>query len=230
MEQRVWGFAWLKLGLCSAGLLALCGACSSPGGSGGAAGAANAGGSGGTSADQGGAAGTASGHAGTSASSGGTSAAAGSAGASACHAERATDPKLVAPTQYDASLIALAAAVVGSCLPDDGVDRNASYAWSGQAASGRFYYRTQLQAECLAHSACGCAAVEHCLGFAIAPSPSCTSGCTGDVFTECRPNHTDNTILSNTIDCSSVGLSCDPIASCTDGTAEACDATAFTPT
>jgi hypothetical protein len=252
MAKRVLGLDGFTRGLSLAGLLALCGACSSSssgGGAGGAgslagsagvlaggagslAGASSNGGNGGTSSASGGASGSGAAAVGGNAGSAGaanSAGASGSAGAAACQAVRASDPKLVPPTQFDAAQIALAAAVVGSCLPDDGVDRNATHMWSPQAASGRFPFRTALQAECLAHSACGCAAVEHCLGYALGSSASCTSGCANGVFTACGPEHDLDTGVRSTVDCSSVALSCDPVAMCADGAATPCDDTAFTP-
>jgi len=251
MAKRVLGLTWITLALGAAGSLALCGACSSSSSGGGGEGGSIAGGAGTLSSSGGsGGVGTASGGnanggaagssvagsdaaaAGTNAGSAGTANAAGasgSAGSGACQAARVSKPKLVAPSEYDAAQIALAAAVVGSCLPDDGVDRTATHMWSPQAASGRYYFRTQLQAECLAQSACGCAAAEHCLGYALGPNPSCTPGCADGVFTACGPEHDLDTGVRNTVDCSSVALSCDPVASCTDGAATPCDDTAFTP-
>jgi hypothetical protein len=114
-------------------------------------------------------------------------------------------------------------------MPDDGVDRTATHMWSPQAESGRYSFRTELQAECLAHSACGCAAVEHCLGYTLGPSASCTSGCENGVFSACGPEQGLDTGVRTTIDCSSVALSCDPAAVCADGAATPCDDTAFTP-
>ena len=251
MAKRVLGLDWFTRGLSLAGLLAVCGACSGSSSGGGAAGGAGSlaggggslasdggapsnAGSGGTNSANGGAGGTGVAAMGGSAGSAGAANVAGasgsgSGGAAVCQAVRASDPKLVAPTEYDASLIALAAAVVGSCLPDDGVDRTATHMWSPQAASGRYPFRTALQAECLAHSACGCAAAEHCLGYTLGPSASCTSGCANGVFTACGPEHDLDTGVRTTVDCGSVALSCDPVAMCADGAATPCDDTAFTP-
>ena len=113
---------------------------------------------------------------------------AGSAGdSSSCHANRDPAPHVPATSALDPNLVALAAAVYGSCLPDDGVTRNAAYWWSGQASNGKMHYRTQLQLECLAHAACGCSAIERCMGYVIEPSSECQPGCVGDVFTGCGP-------------------------------------------
>ena len=150
---------------------------------------------------------------------------AGSAGdSSSCHASRDPAPRVLAPSALDPHTVALAAAVYGSCVPDDGVTRNAAYWWSGQASNGKMYYRTQLQLECLAHSACGCSALEHCLGYAYGPSSDCQPGCVGDVFTGCGSEVDLQEGYRASFDCQSLGLYCDPKEVCTDGAKATCDA------
>ena len=115
--------------------------------------------------------------------------------------------------------MARAAAVVGSCAPDDGVARNATHLWLSHLAAPSSYYRFVEQLTCLANANCGCAAVEHCLGLTYHQPPAvCTSQCEGDVFTGCG----DEVQLS--LDCGRLGLSCDPAAVCVAEAKVACDA------
>jgi hypothetical protein len=144
---------------------------------------------------------------------------------SACKAERATHPSAPALSALDADTVARAAAVIGACIPDDGVARNAAYLWAGQASSGRTYYRYAMQLDCLAHAACGCSAVERCLGLSEGPSSSCSAGCNGDVFTACGPEQDLPDGFRVTVDCSSVAQRCDPAGACIDGAPIACDKT-----
>jgi hypothetical protein len=124
----------------------------------------------------------------------------------------------------EADLVARAAAVLGSCLPDDGVDRNAAHIWLEHWAAGRLYFRFGEQLECLANAGCGCSGVEQCLGWAYsrapAPPTTCAGECAGDVFTGCSDG------VKVTIDCGRLGLSCDPDAYCGSGTSTACDGSA----
>jgi hypothetical protein len=121
-------------------------------------------------------------------------------------------------------LVARAAAVLGSCMPDDGVDRNATDLWSAAWAAPRLYFRYGEQLECLANARCGCSAVQQCLGWTYSEPPAppavCAGVCVGDVFTGCGDG------AKVTIDCSRFGLSCDPGANCHGGAATACDGSA----
>ncbi|MEO6598705.1 MAG: hypothetical protein ABIQ16_02450 [Polyangiaceae bacterium] len=143
----------------------------------------------------------------------------------ACHARRAQAPALALQSALDAPTVARAAAVLGACLPDDGVARNADYLWSGEASGDQFYQRYQMQLDCLANSACGCAATANCLGYTAGPVTTCESGCIGAVFTACGPDFDLNAGFGVDVDCQSVGLRCDPAAICLDSAPTACDAT-----
>jgi hypothetical protein len=126
-------------------------------------------------------------------------------------------PRLPAPTELSPDEVARAAAVMGSCLPDDGVARNASHFWLAHLSAPRLYTRYGAQVHCLANANCGCSAVEHCLGVTLgAPLEPCESGCVGSVFSGCDDEG------RVTIDCGRVGLACEPAASCVDGQAVAC--------
>lgn len=145
--------------------------------------------------------------------------AAGTGGApGACRAAPDASPTLHAASALDADLVARAAAVVGSCMPDDGVARNATHIWLGHLAAPRTYFRSSAQLECLANADCGCEAIEHCLGWSYAQPPeSCVGHCEGDVFTGCGDE------VQLTIDCGRFGLKCDPAANCVAEAAVPCD-------
>jgi hypothetical protein len=135
-----------------------------------------------------------------------------------CRAAPDTSPALPVASELDADSVARAAAVIGSCMPDDGVARNAAHIWLGHLAAPRSYFRSSAQLECLANADCGCDAIEHCLGWSYARAPeSCVGRCDGDVFTGCGDE------VQVTIDCGRFGLSCDPAANCVAEAAVACD-------
>ncbi len=144
-----------------------------------------------------------------------------------CQADRDPNPVVLPPSQRNADSIARAAAVVAACWPDDGPDRNATHMWNPRAAEGIFFERFVLQAECLAHANCGCAAIEHCLGVTIAPAPQCPATCAGSRFSTCGPADGVPAGSALTIDCSAVGLTCDPAAGCAAGPAQSCDPATF---
>jgi hypothetical protein len=189
---------------------------------------AGADGQGGASAGEGGVAGNAGVEAGGSPESGaGGSSNLGGAGASpgteSCGAAPNANPTLVPPAELDPDVVALVGTVVGSCLPDDGVDRNAAHVWESDLAVQAFYMRAIAQAECLTTAGCGCAAIEHCLGTYYAfDEAGCSSGCEGEVFTACGEAFDLADGYSFTVDCSRFGLSCDEAIICADGPTVAC--------
>jgi hypothetical protein len=76
------------------------------------------------------------------------------------------------------------------------------------------------QLDCFANARCGCAAVEHCVGWVYRQAPTvCPSVCDGEVFTGCG----DGGQVS--VDCSRFGLSCDPAGMCVPAPPVACDGT-----
>lgn len=158
---------------------------------------------------------------------GGTGGAAASAGAGgdagsplrACKARPAASPSLPDPTELDPEVLARAAAVVGSCIPDDGVARNAGHIWGEHLGSPLFHYRLGAQLDCLANAACGCAAVEQCLGvtYSVAPEAGCATQCDGDLLTGCEDGQ------RITVNCGYLGQSCDVSLNCVSEPARACD-------
>ncbi|HET7538278.1 MAG TPA: hypothetical protein VFK05_00350 [Polyangiaceae bacterium] len=165
-----------------------------------------------------GAGGQVAGNGGSGEVAGGSSSGAGNAPSGACQGEPDLTPTFPAVTTLDPDLVARAAAVIGSCVPDDGVARNVMHLWFSHLGAPRTYYRTVEQLACLANANCGCAAVEHCLGVVYRQVPAvCTTQCQDDVFTGCG----DGARVS--IDCSRVGLRCDTSFVCVAGPEVACD-------
>jgi hypothetical protein len=177
--------------------------------------------------------------AGSNAGTGGTestnsaagSQAAGAPSTPACQATYDRAPALQAPTEFDPDVVAKAAVVVGSCWPDDGVDRNTVHIWTANQSAAKIYFRTATQLSCLANANCGCAAVAECLGFpGVTPITSCSPGCSGSTFTACGPDYDVTDGYQASIDCSRFGLVCDAIAGCADEPVQTCDGATFAAT
>jgi hypothetical protein len=151
----------------------------------------------------------------------------GGSSSTACHSTRAAAPTLPLATELDPDQVALAAAVIGSCWDDDGVNRNASHLWHANLAAGRFYYRTATELACVVNAGCGCDAIDHCFGFDIGPSAACESSCEDGIFTGCGRDIGLADGYRATFDCNSVGLACDTTALCVDGPTTACDSATF---
>lgn len=124
-------------------------------------------------------------------------------------------PTAVDP-QAAADIFARAAVVLGSCVPDDGVNRNLANLWQ-TAEIPQLWGRFALQAECLANAGGGCDAVTECLGYRFEVPASCTQGCRGSVFTYCDVG------IAISLDCSALGLACDDRGSCVGGAFTSCD-------
>jgi hypothetical protein len=143
---------------------------------------------------------------------------AGAGAVAACKGQPDLSPSLPAPVELDPDLVARAAAVIGSCMPDDGVARNATHIWLEHMAAARLYFRFGEQLDCFANAACGCDALEQCLSWVPSLAPAeCTSECNGDVFSGCGDG------AKVVMDCGRLGLSCDPGANCAEDAAVACD-------
>jgi hypothetical protein len=112
--------------------------------------------------------------------------------------------------------------VVGSCIWDDGINRNLTSMYDA-GTLGEFYLRWGVQSECLAATGGGCRAVEQCLGYKIEAYSGTCEPCTGTVAAFCEDGYRMQ------LDCSSIGLQCDPVAGCTDRSpAVACEWDTFT--
>jgi len=142
-----------------------------------------------------------------------------------CRADPDATPELVANADLDADVIARAAAVIGSCMPDDGVDRNATHLWNANIAERRPYFANVAQAHCLAAANCGCQAIPHCLGYEVEVGPDiiCSPGCAGDVSSICLESDDGELALALHADCSKIGLSCHEVLHCSDYDAMACN-------
>jgi hypothetical protein len=126
--------------------------------------------------------------------------------------------------------VARAAVIIGSCHPDNGVNRETGFIWRdfGLAAD-----TTDLaqQAKCIASAGGGCGALKTCLGWNVSSSPGCSEGvtCSGSKFTLCMAEIG----ITYSIDCQTMGLACnadpkiDDVASsrraCLRGANETCD-------
>jgi hypothetical protein len=168
----------------------------------------------------------ASGGAGNTGGAGGPATRGGSGGTAngpllACKARPAAAPSLPGPTELDPDVLARAAAVVGSCIPDDGVARSGGHIWAEHLGAPLFHYRLGAQLDCLANAACGCAAVEQCLGvtYGVAPEAGCATQCDGDLLTGCEDGQ------QLTVNCGHLGQSCDTSLNCVSEPAQACDGT-----
>jgi len=143
----------------------------------------------------------------------------GSAGLGACQADPDLTPSMPAPSTLDPDLVARAAAVLGACMPDDGVPRSAAHIWLEHLRAPELYARFGTQLDCLANARCGCAAIEHCLGWVYrVPPADCPTVCQGDVFTGCGGEG-----AQVSVDCARFGLSCDPAGVCVEKPIVACD-------
>jgi hypothetical protein len=149
-------------------------------------------------------------------------AAAAPGGASSCGAAPDPTPTLPAAAELDADAVARAAAVLGSCVPDDGVDRNAAHLWTNDIALSVFFYRHAAQLDCLANAACGCEAIRHCTGFHQGVTDeACQASCDDGVFRACGEE--DGMMLQYTLACGNFGLACDVDGACIDVGAQPCD-------
>ena len=136
-----------------------------------------------------------------------------------------TAPMTTGPASRDPGLLARAATVVGSCIEDDGIERNLGHMWNEDLGPDVTYLRTVRQASCLANARCGCRAVQACLGFSLSlgDAGSCEA-CSGTVAKICGSGYW------GTIDCGRLGLICDPVAVCAPSPAASCDMTTFVAT
>lgn len=134
----------------------------------------------------------------------------------------------------DPDVAAHAGAVIGSCHPDNGVNRETSRLWQRRTLSASSI-NLGLQAECIASRGGGCDALEQCLGWTFESTPGCAQGvaCVGSTFTLC----TASIGATYTIDCSTMGLDCNPDLdiddvsgagrACRSGQAIVCDEATF---
>ncbi|MRG93861.1 hypothetical protein [Polyangium spumosum] len=109
-----------------------------------------------------------------------------------------TTPDPAGPKDPGAAL--KAAIFVGSCVPDDGIQRVLNRFHTERGTPDELALTNYTQ--CFAEKANGCQAVEECLGVKIDLSGPCMPTCTGDVLKVCDDQ------LAFTVDCSKVGTTC----------------------
>jgi hypothetical protein len=131
------------------------------------------------------------------------------------------------PGSRDPAVLARAAVVVGSCIPDDGVDRDLADMWHVNLNHALSFQRSGLQAECLAASKGGCEAVKDCLGVDLkyGTQAGCQA-CEGSIATFCETTQ-QGLVLHETEDCAAVGMVCDALAGCSEAPATACVSDTF---
>lgn len=116
-----------------------------------------------------------------------------------------------------------AAVVLGSCWPDDGINRNLARLLYPERFSGS--WDASLQVACLANAGGGCEAVTECMGYSLGTyEGSEPSACVGSVL------HFREDGLQITVDCSSVGLECVAGPSCAPLDSVLCDEFDYTST
>ena len=159
---------------------------------------------------------------------GGNAATGGAPSIATCKASPDLAPQLLASTSFNDDDVARAAVVLGSCRPDDGVDRNAAHLWSSNLSSARIYFRLATQLSCLANGACGCTGADQCLGWNTSTAvASCNPGCSGTTITACgaADGLPDGTEV--TIDCSKIGQICDANLACAEQPTVTCDSATY---
>ncbi|HKP56658.1 MAG TPA: hypothetical protein VJV78_08060 [Polyangiales bacterium] len=130
-------------------------------------------------------------------------------------------PKPSTPARSrDATVLARAAVVIGSCVPDHGINRDLSHLWS---QGEHWWQRLAYAAECIAAAGGGCDALKVCIGWSLVPSSERCTTCEGNVAIRCG----DGARL--TLDCASLGLRCDESAVCRAATSRDCDPASFKP-
>lgn len=120
----------------------------------------------------------------------------------------------------DASVLARAAVVIGSCAPDDRPNGFLKSWYVKVHPVADLENRILGAAECLATHGGGCAAMKACLGIEVDQTGPCADGCSGSVATTC-----DGT-LKFRIDCARIGQTCDQ-GECVASGGAACDGATF---
>jgi len=156
----------------------------------------------------------------TSADGGGMSPTAGN-----CQAQPDPHPVLLPNSQLDADVIARAAAIIAGCsLSDDGMPRTVAELWNAHREERDWFNSNITQARCLADARCGCAAMDHCLGFRLesGAAPGCLPSCSGDVFRACGEAADLPDGYAVEVDCARVGQRCDATRACVDDPGAVC--------
>jgi hypothetical protein len=118
-----------------------------------------------------------------------------------------------------------AAIVVGSCMPDDGIQRSLARFYEPKLSAGYFADFT-AQSVCLASVGGGCNAVRDCLGYTAKLSSSCSAApvrsCNNEVISVCE----EGGLL--TVDCGVNGYECADGYGCVQDAAATCEESTYT--
>ena len=128
------------------------------------------------------------------------------------------------PGALDPEAALRAAVLVGSCLPDDGINRWLERFYTGRGGDGiDVLFREKIG--CLEAQTSGCEGVTECLGITVDLAGSCAESCDGDVYEVCDDG------LHFRHDCGAVGRTCslDAGGCVTEPIGAACDATTYVP-
>ena len=111
---------------------------------------------------------------------------------------------------------------MGSCLQDDGINRNLSNVYDRSVRAGLWSHLGD-PVDCLATTGGGCQAVAECLGYIVEPYDGTCEPCVGEVASVCGNGYRLQ------LDCAMLGLQCDPVAWCVEeAPATTCDESTFT--
>jgi hypothetical protein len=94
-----------------------------------------------------------------------------------------SDDKADGPSSVDPAALRRAAVVLGSCIPDDGVQRML-YGLTYEPTD-RIFDVFGVQIGCLTQATDGCAAVARCTNLSVSVDEACETGCQGQVLTMC---------------------------------------------
>lgn len=121
----------------------------------------------------------------------------------------------------DPDVLARAAVVIGSCIPDDGVNRSLSHIRSD--GERWWHYGLGNAAACIAAAGGGCDALHRCIGLSLerATAPCTSVSCEGERATGCGDG------LIYKLDCAKLGLHCDEKQLCSAAPSVSCDLATF---
>ena len=128
------------------------------------------------------------------------------------------DDAAVAPSEWETAL--RAGVIMGSCVPDDGVQRVVAGVMYGSRL-----FKNVLDADpivaCLANASGGCGSFERCGGFAFSVDPACAFGCVGNRLTACDDEWKYELTCPSGTTCDAENRTCAPTG------AVACDVETF---
>ena len=150
--------------------------------------------------------------------------------AAGCSDDDTVEPGALAGDE--AARVARAAVFIGSCVPDDGVQRTLSGSYDRIRVPGHEVIKLSEWAPCFAAAADGCGAVERCAGISFDTTGPCTPSCVGNRLTVCDDARKfvfdcpAETVCVDGQGCQNMGPACDYDTfdpRCDDGTPINCD-------